>query len=401
MSNLPRSDGAEGAAHWRDRARRAHAHGQLAKAIAAQVHTVNLAQIENLPALQQAADCHRLASLLFAARDGHGAVTALKRARELDPGQPDLALNLGMALLLAGRHDAALTELQAAEAERPDPSPRLLDALAHAWGRAGEIERARACGERSLLAKDLAAGTTAPDGVVLPRPAFHAAQTRRHIISFSLFGSDPRYLDGALANVRAARRLYPAWVCRFHVDDSVPADTCAALVSSGAQLRRVPRPKRPADALFWRFAVIDDPEVTHFLVRDADSVVSTREAAAVNEWLASGLRFHVMRDHPAHTDLMLAGLWGGVRGCLPPLAELLRDFRYRTGTQSRSADQVFLGERVWPRIRHDCLQHDSVYRVLGAQDFPAGSALPLGRHVGDNAAAFPAPGIVQPDTDRP
>jgi hypothetical protein len=278
--------------------------------------------------------------------------------------------------------------LQAAERERHEPSPMLLDALAHAWGRAGQLDRARQCGERSLRAKDAAAGPSPASAHAAPLPRFDPADARRHVISFSLFGSQPRYLDGALANARAAVHHYPGWTCRFHVDAGVPAETCAALVANGAQLRRMPRPLRLADGLFWRFTVMDDPQVTHFLLRDADSVVNAREAAAVHEWLGSGRGFHVMRDHPAHTDLMLAGLWGGVRGRLPPLAELLQGFRYRTGTQSRSADQVFLAERVWPRIRHDCLLHDSVYRVLGARDFPPGSALPPGRHVGDNASAF-------------
>jgi hypothetical protein len=380
----------DSAAHWRERARLAQAQGRLADAIAAQVRAANLAQVEHLPPTEQAADCHRVATLLFTARDAQGAVAALRRARTLDPHRPDLALNLGMALMAAGRTGDALVELQAAERERPDPPPMLLDAPAHAWGRAGRLDRARSCGERSLLAKDAAAGPSPAVSMAAPLPRFDPANARRHVISFSLFGRQARYLDGALANTHAAVHHYPGWTCRFHVDDSVPAETCAALVANGAQLRRMPRPLRPADGLFWRFTVTDDPEVTHFLLRDADSVLNAREAAAVQAWLASGRGFHVMRDHPAHTDLILAGLWGGMRGRLPPLAELLKGFRYHTGTQSRSADQVFLAERVWPRIRHDCLLHDSVYRVLGAQDFPAGSALPPGRHVGDNASAFPS-----------
>lgn len=373
---------------WRERARAAQAQGRLADAIAAQVQATNAARAEGQSATEQAADCHRLATLLFAARDGAGAAVALQQARLLDPARPDLALNLGMAWLLAGRTDDALAELQAAEREHATAPTLLLDALAHAWGRAGRLDRARLYGERALLAKDAEAGPAPPDAVRARLPPFEPRDTRRHVISFSLFGTQARYLDGAVANAHAATRLYPGWTCRFHVDDSVPPQTCAALVASGAQLRRMARPQRLADGLFWRFTVLDDPEVTHFLLRDADAVLNPREAAAVNAWLASGRGFHVMRDHPAHTDLMLAGLWGGVRGRLPPLADLLQGFRYRTGSQQRSADQVFLAGRVWPRIRHDCLVHDSLYRVLGAEAFPAGAALPAGRHVGDNAAAF-------------
>mgnify|MGYP006292180853 FL=1 len=47
-------------------------------------------------------------------------------------------------------------------------------------------------------------------------------------------------------------------------------------------------------------------------MRDADSVLNIRERAAVDDWLASGAAFHVMRDHPVHCDLMLAGMGGRI-----------------------------------------------------------------------------------------
>jgi hypothetical protein len=55
-------------------------------------------------------------------------------------------------------------------------------------------------------------------------------------------------------------------------------------------------------------------------VRDADSVLNLRERLAVDDWLASGRWFHIMRDWWSHTDLVLAGMWGGVAGVLPPCA---------------------------------------------------------------------------------
>ena len=38
-----------------------------------------------------------------------------------------------------------------------------------------------------------------------------------------------------------------------------------------------------------------------------DSWVLDREVAAVQEWVGSGRTFHVMRDHPNHKAVMLAG----------------------------------------------------------------------------------------------
>jgi hypothetical protein len=128
--------------------------------------------------------------------------------------------------------------------------------------------------------------------------------------------------------------------------------------------------------------------VSRFLIRDADSVINVRERVAVDEWLALDEPFRVMRDHYAHADLMLARMWGGVAGLLPPLSEMVAKFSCNPATESRMADQKFLQELVWPVIKAGCLIHDSHFPVFGARHFPSVGALPKGRHVGDNDMAF-------------
>lgn len=374
--------------------------GRLEEAIRQQIATLNAhARQHGAP---RPDDTHLLGVLLFAFKDFPASAQAFAQTQRLAPDFPAVKKNLGMALLLARQEAAALPVLQQAHQEAPD-DVSVIDALAHVLGRLGRRDEARLWGEQALRIKDTQAGPSPepasrwPKNQPLPRFGVGAnggvtggvnGAAHRAVISFSLFGQHPRYLDGAIENVIAARQHYPGWTCRFYVDDSVPTETLRRLEAEGATLRHMPRPPRPADALFWRFLAAEDPTVTWFLVRDADSVVNPREAAAVAEWLASGRPFHLMRDNAAHTDLMLAGLWGGVSGWLPPLSELLPGFVYQDGVQSRSADQLFLGARVWPRIRAHCLIHDSLYRNFNAQDFPPGATLPPGRHVGDNAAAF-------------
>ena len=63
-----------------------------------------------------------------------------------------------------------------------------------------------------------------------------------------------------------------------------------------------------------------DPQVSHMVSRDLDSLINDRESAAVNEWLESDKAFHFMRDHPAHGIEILGSGWG-VR-----LAQLERSF---------------------------------------------------------------------------
>ena len=61
---------------------------------------------------------------------------------------------------------------------------------------------------------------------------------------------------------------------------------------------------------YGRFLPLLDPRVEVVVSRDLDSRITAREQAAVEDWLETGLTFHVMRDNPHHAALVLAGLWG-------------------------------------------------------------------------------------------
>jgi hypothetical protein len=258
---------------------------------------------------------------------------------------------------------------------------KLRSALCNASWRLGDEEAARAFGNAALELQDRVTQGSEPtvlSGVVAP---FDPAAKSRNIIAFSLYGSIAKYLDGAIRNAVVAASLYPEWTCRFYVDDSVPKAATARLAHEGAQLRKVDGLPAARFGTFWRFLVADDPEVDRFLLRDSDSCVSLRERAAVEDWIQSGKPFHVMRDGFAHTELVLAGMWGGVRGVLPPLLPALIDFS-QSAPFSRTADQAFLRERVWPTMRGQTLIHDSCFTVGGAVDFPQRSNI-AGQRVGE------------------
>jgi hypothetical protein len=173
-------------------------------------------------------------------------------------------------------------------------------------------------------------------------------------VAFSLYGSDERYTGGALANARAlyrgksamdpdAPRLLPHFRMRVYHDHSVGKGILAALERLDVEVVDVlatptngdpmcgragqdrafcsdessdPGPcsdlgggaggggGRPGlrgqelNGRTWRFAVASDPAVARFLVRDVDSRLSSREVAAVQDWVLRKKPFHVMRDHP-------------------------------------------------------------------------------------------------------
>jgi hypothetical protein len=258
---------------------------------------------------------------------------------------------------------------------------RLLSSLCRALGRLGRVDEAKAYGTHCLMLKDRSATAEPFDLHDVPVPPFSGRDRSRNVISFSLFGETERYLRGAVTNVRAARFVYPDWTCRFYIDDSVPRQVVQILAAEGAELRTVDGLPSAKYGTFWRFLVAEDGQVARYVVRDCDSVVNVRERLAVDEWIESRRHFHVMRDAYAHSELVLAGMWGGVVGALPAVGKAFIPFVEQT-IRHRTLDQDFLRERLWPTIRQSVLVHDSQFAFGEHRDFPRLGQLPEGHHVG-------------------
>ncbi|MDR0181750.1 hypothetical protein [Lysobacter arvi] len=249
------------------------------------------------------------------------------------------------------------------------------DALSHAHGALGEREQVRAHGLRALTLRDAQFGVepAVPLASLPPLPPAPSEDTRaKNVLAFSLFGARPKYCENAIINALEQPRLYPHWTCRFYLDDSVPPDVRARLLQAGAQVVDVSDALRTWPGPMWRFAALEDASLHRVAFRDADSVISRREADAVTQWCQSPHRFHALRDGPTHTELLLAGLWGVVSGSLPPLNALMQAFLAKPLASRHFADQHFLREQVWPYARRDLLQHDSQFGFMGALPFADG-----------------------------
>jgi hypothetical protein len=311
----------------------------------------------------------------------------LRDGLSLYPDNAPLHENLGVVLLTVGDAGLAIEAFQSAVALGSD-SPNVHDGLCDAYQRTGRLDLAVEAGRRALWAKDRRFGGSSPL-VALPDgrpPPFSAGRPERNVIAYALWGDDPRYHVPLLENVRIRPHLFPEWSIRVYHDETVDPGYLAELAGLGAQLQpmALPREVPVHRALLWRFEVIANPGVERFLIRDADSLLTVKERVAVDAWLRSDRHFHVMRDWFTHTDLMLAGMWGGVGGLLPPPKALLRGFTpWRM--EMDHFDQDLLSVTVWPAIRRNVLIHDSTFHpCLGSVGFPPFGALPAGHHIGQN-----------------
>ena len=293
--------------------------------------------------------------------------------------------NLGDKLFLMGGAFADNLKQDSLKAE-------LYDVLCHYAGASNNLKKAKEFGLKSLQVKD----EQNRDGIELvprARPKFDYLQRGKNIISFSLYGDQPRYTRIAIENAKAAPFVYPGWTCRFYIDNTVPQPVIKQLSALNAQVLQV-SPIHSAKCntgLFWRFLVASDPQVDFFMVRDADSLISVREKVAVDEWIASDKDFHLMRDYYTHSELMLAGLWGGVANKITSIGNEISNFqKSQTGKLAgvHNQDQLFLRQKIWPAIRNDVMQHDSVFGWNGTRDFPLVGKIEPVRHVGQDMGIF-------------
>ncbi|MBI5275027.1 MAG: tetratricopeptide repeat protein [Burkholderiales bacterium] len=377
----PTSGGEHVPAQWDSAAHALWQQGQRQEAINAVLAVINRA-----PEVKPVDLVLQLAYYVFLVGDPGAAARFLQRARAQHPKHFEVLINLAACLHRTGRFAESLACADEALVLRPDDI-RVLDTRCTVLARLGRHAEASEAGSRVLQLKD---ETTSP-----PDPAWRlpdatvadwvAMPGKRPVIAFSLWGDKPRYLRGALDNMLGAARIYPGWHAVFFVDDTLPAETRSQLQELGAELRVESPGQTTRQKLAWRFKIANDPTVGRFLVRDVDSVVNDRERLAVDEWLASGRWFHVMRDWWTHSELVLAGMWGGVAGVLPDLTAMLD--AYRPGfAETPNVDQWFLRDRVWGYLRTSCLVHDRCFQPPGAQPWPG--PLPEGNlHVGQDEYA--------------
>lgn len=200
----------------------------------------------------------------------------------------------------------------------------------------------------------------------------------KKVISFSLWGTSPKYLVGSIRNANLALKHYPDWTCRFYIDyQTVPFLTQMSLslmpnVELFEMVSGVPR-------MMQRFLVHDDPEVGRYLVRDTDSRIGPEEVAAVKEWIREDTILHTCRAHPAHARPINGGMWGMTPRRAdgweaPKMSDMIRDFLAvnRVDSETYSVDQSFLSTTVWSWARVSTTQHDAVCRQAykGSKPFP-------------------------------
>ena len=180
----------------------------------------------------------------------------------------------------------------------------------------------------------------------------------KKIISFSLWGDNPKYTIGAIKNAELIDTIYPGWIGRFYCGKSVPIDIIEILKTyTNVEVIEMEE-NGDWSGMFWRFYACEDSDV--MISRDTDSRLNLREKNAVDEWLNSDKDFHIMRDHPYHNALILGGMWGVRNGILKNIVDLIKNYNKGDFWQ---VDQNFLREQIYPIVVNTSFVHDSYHNI--------------------------------------
>lgn len=172
----------------------------------------------------------------------------------------------------------------------------------------------------------------------------------RKIISFSIWGDNPKYTVGAIRNAQLAQIYFPAWECYFYYDSSVPRIIISALDQfTNSKTIKV---EDGTFGAFWRFRAMERDTIV--ISRDTDSRLSEREKIIITDWVNASTKLCVIRDHINHYEFpILAGMWGLRDGLMPSDVECIP--HYNT-THKYLMDQYYLRDIIWPKYQTDSSQ---------------------------------------------
>ncbi len=189
------------------------------------------------------------------------------------------------------------------------------------------------------------------------------------------------YTTGVTKNLEEMRKFYPGYSMRVYTNTPLlPQEPWCHLLCHNSDLFWCNIEKTPSHGnqshmnfMIWRFLPLGDPSVDIFLSRDLDSVVTEREAAAVQDWLGLPEKkaIQLMRDKSAsHYTAMLGGMWGARnsyfgKGSNQSVNTLLRNILsvsantlFLTG---KGFDQNVLNIQIYEPRRNQIVAYDSYF----------------------------------------
>ena len=204
------------------------------------------------------------------------------------------------------------------------------------------------------------------------------------IISTTIFGNQPRFLDGLESFIKSFQSLknfngmrgtalwgYETFTVRVYVAkrnpngqnkskpliNSTSDEFITKMLGLGCEIAYVDNGLDAVglDATFWRFMVAGEQmqpgERIRYLVRDADWLANAAETFSIGEWIASKHQYHRLQLLTCIGPLM-GGLWAGSHegaGSFGDIKDMIEKYPYR---YYYGDDEAFLRDMMWPKMAY-------------------------------------------------
>ena len=174
------------------------------------------------------------------------------------------------------------------------------------------------------------------------------------IISFSLYGNLPTYINGAINNLNLIPIIYGNdWKVRFYIRDVIKETidllkefNCEIIDMNNSDIK---------NSMMECFTAIKKNNIV--LIRDCNNIVTYREKMMVDQFINSKKRMHIIRDHPNHKEHIMGGMYG-FNCCEIDMNNLINKSELKNNSNYMS-DQLFLYELIYPLFKGDMLIHDN------------------------------------------
>jgi hypothetical protein len=180
---------------------------------------------------------------------------------------------------------------------------------------------------------------------------------KSNVISFSIFGNNPKYCVGLIRNLKLSSEIFPGWGVYVYYNNTVLVEYLEEY-KIFTHVKLIDMSDKNIPGMFWRFLPFEGVE--RFICRDADSRLISRDKSAVEEWISENTDLHIMRDHEHHHYKILGGMWG-----IKPKENLLHLIEDYIGENNRDlfyrmVDMDFLRDVIYPRYINSSTIHISL-----------------------------------------
>lgn len=166
-----------------------------------------------------------------------------------------------------------------------------------------------------------------------------------NVFSFCLYGSNPKYTLGMIENIKMINEYFNEWYTYIYYNN-IPANILEKIKTFN-NIVLINSTYNNHKTMLDRFKPIDIMNVQIMMVRDADSLIHERDRWAINEFIKSNKKLHIIRDHAYHQRPIMGGLFGIKKGLLKfNIEDKIKEFEIYNDDKY-DVDQKFLERHIY------------------------------------------------------